>query len=222
MNIKGTIRAISLNSVTCCLVFVLGLTTAYAQPSMKIKKNDNSYTNIKISEIDTITFGYAVGDTALGGVIIYVDATGWHGLVAAQTDESIGETYLMAWEEDNTLAIDFGAGADGLYVGETNTNNIYFYLQDGGIYAARYCRDKSYGGFTDWYLPSKYELNLMFEMRNVIGGFTNNVYWSSTSWSEWPESKSWAQFFYDGGYGNGYQFDGDQGQEFRVRAVRSF
>lgn len=221
MNIYSTIRSTTLNSAVLCLVLVLGLTTAFAQPSMKIKKIDNTYTIIKISDIDTIKFGYSVGDTAKGGVVIYVDSTGWHGLVAAQTDETIGATVIMAWKP-GPFNIDFHASTDGLYAGYNNTANIVFYSQPSGIYAAYYCDLKTTGGYTDWYLPSKYELDLMFQQRDVIGGFTNNVYWSSTTWDGWPESRAWAQFFYDGGYGNGFQFDGDQLQEFRVRAVRAF
>ncbi|MFA6468912.1 MAG: hypothetical protein WCW35_08430 [Bacteroidota bacterium] len=222
MNYTGAFRALFLNSAIFVLVILLGMTTVYAQPSMKIKKNDSSYTNIKISEIDTITFGYSVGDTALGGVVVYVDATGWHGLVAAQTDETIGEIVVMPWSLNyNYNALN--ASPDGLYSGYNNTNNIVFYNQQSGIYAAYYCYLKTSGGYTDWYLPSKYELNLLFVNRAVIGGFSpTGHYWSSTSWPEWPESKSWAQFFYDGGYGNGYQFDKDQTLDARVRAVRAF
>lgn len=221
MNIKGTIRTLSLNSAIFCLALMFGLTTAYAQPSMKIRKNDSSYTIIKISDIDTIKFGYSVGDTAQGGVVIYVDATGWHGLVAAQRDDTIGTTVIMPWKP-GPFNINFYAAADGLYAGYNNTANIVFYSQPSGIYAAYYCSLKSSGGYTDWYLPSKYELNLVFENRAVVGGFANYVYWSSTTWDGWPESKAWAQYFYDGGSGNGFQFDGDQQQEFRVRAVRAF
>ncbi len=223
MNIKGTIRAITLTSTAFCLVLVLGLTTTFAQPSMKIRKNDSSYTIIKISDIDTIKFGYSVGDTAQGGVVIYVDATGWHGLVAAQTDETIGATVQMPWSLNyNYNALN--ASADGLYAGYNNTNNIVFYNQQSGIYAAYYCYLKTTSGYTDWYLPSKFELNLIFENRDVIGGFApDGHYWSSTSWPGWPESKSWAQFFYNyNDLGNGYQFDKDQTLDARVRAVRAF
>lgn len=219
MNIKGTFHARSFNTAALCLFIILGLTTAFAQPSMKVWKN-GSASAIKISNIDSIKFGYSVGDTAQGGVVVYVDATGWHGLVAAQTDENIVEQ--MPWSLNyNYNALN--ASPDGLYAGYNNTNNIVFYNQQSGIYAAYYCYLKTTGGYTDWYLPSKYELNLLFENRAVIGGFhPTGHYWSSTSWPTWPESKSWAQFFYDGGYGNGYQFDKDQTLDARVRAVRAF
>ncbi len=215
MNIKGTIRAISLNSAVFYLLLMLGLTTAYAQPSMKIWKNGSATSNIKISDIDSIKFGYSIGDTALGGIVFYVDTTGWHGLVAAPADQG-----TMAWTPGGQT--DCNASYDGLYYGIWNTDNIVFQYQQSGTYAAYSCYAKSLGGYTDWYLPAKYELNLLFEQRSVVGGFANDVYWSSTDNSAWPEEQVWAQYFYDGGYGNGHQFMGSQGQSFRVRAVRAF
>lgn len=217
----GKIRTAGSNSLFFCSLLLVCMTWVHAQPSMKIWNNGSVTSKIKVGDIDSVKFGYTVGDTALGGVVVYVDATGWHGLVAAQTDETIGATVIMPWKP-GPFNINFHAAADGLYAGYNNTSNIVFYSQPSGIYAAYYCSLSSIGGFTDWYLPSKYELNLVYEQRAAVGGFASGVYWSSTTWSEWPESKAWAQFFYDGGYGNGFQFDGDQQQEFRVRSVRAF
>lgn len=36
------------------------------------------------------------------------------------------------------------------------------------------------GGYSNWSLPSKEELKLMFENKALIGGFSEGVYWSST------------------------------------------
>lgn len=221
MTITGTDRPVTLHIILCSLLVLIGMTTTYAQPSMKIWKNGTAISNIKVSSIDSIKFGYSVGDTAQGGVVVYVDATGWHGLVAAQTDETIGATVVMPWKP-GPFNINFHAAADGMYAGQNNTTNIVFYSQPSGIYAAYYSSLSVIGGFTDWYLPSKFELNLLYEQRTAIGGFASGVYWSSTTYDGWPESRAWAQFFYDGGYGNGYQFDGDQEQTFRVRSVRAF
>lgn len=42
------------------------------------------------------------------------------------------------------------------------------------------CNDLTYGDFDDWYLPTKTELNAMYENKSSIGGFYETRYWSST------------------------------------------
>ena len=70
------------------------------------------------------------------------------------------------------------------------------------------------GGFSDWYLPGKWELNELYKHKSVVGGFADNVYWSST---EYGAGAAWHQYFADGGqvwYGKAVFV--------RVRAVRAF
>jgi len=50
--------------------------------------------------------------------------------------------------------------------------------------------------FMDWRQPSKYELNLMYERKNVIGNFTRNDYWSSIEAEN--GSNAWSQNFETG------------------------
>jgi TolB-like protein len=74
------------------------------------------------------------------------------------------------------------------------------------------------GGFSDWRLPTKDELNLMYvnlKARN-LGGFTNILYWSS---SETFSRGAWYQRFNDGSqdYTNYYK-----DYPSAVRAVRAF
>ena len=76
------------------------------------------------------------------------------------------------------------------------------------------CDALTYGGFTDWYLPNKEELNAMYEHKSSIGGFFSSGYWSST---EKSSSCAWYQDF-----GNGRQYDNyyKSNNYFRVRCVR--
>ncbi|WP_412758134.1 DUF1566 domain-containing protein, partial [Legionella bozemanae] len=66
----------------------------------------------------------------------------------------------------------------------------------------------------DWYLPAKDELNCLYQNRDVIGGFSPDVYWSST---EFDASYAWYQYF---GFGN--QNTTVKIDDIRVRCVRAF
>ncbi len=159
--------------------------------------------------------GLAIGQTYQGGIIFYLDASGCHGLICAANDQS---TFLN-W--DNGSYTNTTAFASCVGCGYGNTSMIV-YNQGAGTYAAKLCSDLSLGGYSDWYLPSKYELNLMY--RNIgqgnalglgnVGGFANFYYWSST---EYANASAWEQFFFTGSQSN-YGKDGAN----YVRAVRAF
>lgn len=78
------------------------------------------------------------------------------------------------------------------------------------------CKASREGGYTDWYLPSKDELNLMYTKlhKNRLGGFGSGYYWSSTGVGT---NFAWWQIFYNGnqGYNNKNVYND-------VRAVRAF
>jgi hypothetical protein len=87
-----------------------------------------------------------------------------------------------------------------------------------GNFAAKVCADYSVtvGGVTygDWYLPSKYELNLLYAQRVAVGGFASATYWSST---EYHSTNAFV--FYFGTGGTDYY---SKAIFYRVRAVRAF
>ena len=81
--------------------------------------------------------------------------------------------------------------------------------------AAKIADAYALNGYTDWYLPSKDELNLLYQQKTVVGGFAFNYYWSS---SEDSSDDAWLQYFY-----NGLQYySGNKGSTLPVRAVRAF
>ncbi|MBK6346529.1 MAG: DUF1566 domain-containing protein [Bacteroidales bacterium] len=80
--------------------------------------------------------------------------------------------------------------------------------------AARICGDLVLNGYSDWYLPSKDELNMLYINRIAIGGFAGTYYWSST---EYDNDTAWIQFF-----GNGFQVNGGKNFTAYVCAVRAF
>jgi hypothetical protein len=178
----------------------------------------------KTAESVTSTCGLSIGDTHQGGIIFYLDASGCHGLIAAPSDQSTGIRWY-AGTHGNTQA-----KGDGIYAGKANTSIIIAAQvaigDDNANYAARLCNELQIieGGTTygDWYLPSKYELNLMYE--NIgqgnalglgnVGNFSNSSYWSST---ELDNFSAWNQSFF-----NGVQFNANKAIPNYVRAVRAF
>ncbi|MBN1338661.1 MAG: DUF1566 domain-containing protein [Bacteroidales bacterium] len=136
----------------------------------------------------TIPISYQVGDFALGGIVFLVDDSGQHGLVCAKEDQSAGIRWYAGTNGD-TRAYGNHMGA-----GEMNTDIIIgshsgIIGDDGSPYAAEISKDLIYDGYSDWYLPSREELILMYQNKTIInatatanGGsnFANTLYWSST------------------------------------------
>jgi hypothetical protein len=68
-----------------------------------------------------------------------------------------------------------------------------------------------------WRLPTKDELNMLYQNRSKIGGDVSKTYWSSTEigLSSFGTYDAWLQFF-----GNGNQFTNSKTYETNIRAVR--
>jgi len=156
----------------------------------------------------------AIGDSYQGGIIFWLDASGQHGLIATTADQSLG----IKWHNGTSRYT--GTTGDGLYAGAMNTAMIVAtQMADNqtGSFAAKICADYSttVSGITfgDWYLPSKYELNLLYLQKTAVGGF-GNYYWSST---EGDNSNAWAHDFI-----NNFQIFTTKVSALSVRAIRAF
>lgn len=138
-----------------------------------------------------------IGSHREGGVVFYYNENQGFGLVSsADVDENYTEYGCFG-----TLV-----GTDGQHTeigfGEVNTGAILQVCSDPGI-AADYCDQLDLNGYTDWFLPTLDELLEMYTYRNLIGGFTTTLYWSSTE-SEFAipvEEAAWIVNFNDGTYG---------------------
>ena len=176
----------------------------------------NAGTGIIITGAGTVATPYVIsdsvhkiGDTYGGGIVFYVYDNGRHGLIAATADQSTGVVWTTAAYQSTVS----NAVRDGVNGGQTNTERII--IQAGaGSYAAQLCANYQGGNYGDWYLPSKYELNLLYLQKAVVGGFANDLYWSST---EDSSNNAWSQDF-----SNGYQDYYYKDDTYYVRAVRAF
>ena len=158
----------------------------------------------------------AIGDTHQGGIIFYLDASGG-GLIAAPSDQSSD----AEWGCSGTLI----SGADGTAIGTGYQNTIDIEAGCTTLFtAADICANLTLGGYSDWFLPSKDELNEMYVNlhQQGLGDFANERYWSSTEPSSGDNgldiSCAWSQNFQGGS-----QIDGRaRNNPSYVRAVRRF
>lgn len=159
------------------------------------------------SEVSFVTLPLEVGQSYGGGIIFYLNETGKHGLIAVANDQSDNSQWF------NGAIIRTGATGSSIGDGEANTNLIVNSLGEGN-YAASFCYNLELNGYSDWFLPSKDELNLMFLHKDLIGGFSDDFYWSST---ELGEGSAWEQVF-----NTGAQYFVNKNSQIRVRAIRAF
>ena len=153
-----------------------------------------------------------IGMSYAGGIIFYINGTGQHGLVCATSDQSI-ETI---WGCDGTDV----SGASGTAVGTGSQNTID--IVNGGCFgAALICYNLDLNGYSDWFLPSKDELNLMYAnlKSNNLADFKEFAYWSS---SEYSSSGAWYQNFANGSQSTINKGNASYGPFLHVRAIRAF
>jgi hypothetical protein len=170
---------------------------AYARTSAGVYySNERSFTPLILS----------IGSTYGGGIVFDLDSTGQHGLVCAPNDQGNHQWGCPHTDIPNTSTA-VGTGA-------INTAYIMAGCTQHPI-AASVCADLVLNGYSDWYLPSFGEVQLMYYRLHLqgLGGFDNVWYWSS---SQANPGAAWTWVFIGG---DDYRYKGGGN---RVRAVRAF
>lgn len=156
---------------------------------------------------------YKIGDKGPTGGWIFYDkgnsGGGWRYLEAAPVDQRSG----IEWGcYEKSIP---GANGTAVGTGKTNTEAIVKNCGEAKI-AAKLCTAYLGGGKSDWFLPSKDELYLMYKNLHLkdAGNFEADYYWSS---SEFDGSHAWYQGFASGDQG----YDAKR-NTIRARAIRAF
>lgn len=188
---------------------------------------------------------YPIGGTGPAGGHIFYDkgsySNGWRYLEAAPVStEWTGKewgSYVTIWWGSGMyidVGVEIGGTETGIGTGQSNTTIIVTWLNNNSddtlgdvTYktdrAAYLCDALVYGGYGDWFLPSKDELNLMYEnlhhIATPVGGFHCLAQWGDYYWSSSEYSADYVgcQYFY-----NGFQDNWLKNDTYRVRAVRAF
>jgi len=148
-----------------------------------------------------------IGDTYQGGLVFYLDGSGG-GLICSANVET-----ASPW---GCAGVTTGATDTAIGTGAQNTIDINAACTTANTAADR-CRDKTTGGYNDWYLPSKDELNQLYINKSILPAFQpTGFYWSS---SEISSTNAWWQKANSAG---GAQSSATKGNTQNVRAIRAF
>jgi hypothetical protein len=179
----------------------------------------------------------AVGDNYGGGKIFYIFQPGdpgyvagqYHGLIAAPSDipSNAYRIFIGCYGNVGTSAA-LGTGAANTTTLISSCNDTYN--------AAKLVDALTDGGYSDWYLPSKDELNKLYLNKNSVGNFADGSYWSSTECLGWVGGvyygdfwqEAYYQWFHDAadtwfyGVAPGTQSFGGKNYQKGIRAIRTF
>jgi hypothetical protein len=193
----------------------------------------SSTTTTTVVEITCANGGSCVvGDTGPGGgTVVYTSGTGSTTYMEVSPQNWYASTeaaFRWCYPQTNTLA---GASGTAVGTGRSNTTAMRtLCTSNGAAYWVNYKNTNGgIGGKTDWFIPSKAELNYVClyarQLSESAGtctggtrraGFVNASYWSS---SEYDHDRAWYQNFSNGGQAFA---DGLKGTSVYVRPVRFF
>ena len=139
----------------------------------------NNYTaKVGTSELSSVPYAleatHYVGESYGGGIVFYVYDDGKHGIVTSTMDRS------KRIQRQNETSTGTKTVKNEIDAGKFNTKRISAIkgTEDDDVQIYSSYQDSYY---SDWYLPSKYELSLLYLNRAVLGGYTNFAKgWSST------------------------------------------
>ena len=168
---------------------------------------------------------YEIGDLGpAGGNIFYVDESSkFKDFDYLESAPASCEGADLTWALDaNDLRVGLEVVTDwkAKSMGHGLSNSKALLELAGGFQSAQtatgYADTLTCGEQSDWFVPAKDELELMYQnlAKQEIGDFTTGYYWSS---SAYEYGRAWNQPFSEG-----EAFDGNKDGKFAVRPIRAF
>lgn len=159
---------------------------------------ENLYYNLPVT--------YEVGDLMFGGIVGYIDNSGYHGYIISEYEYSV---YSLQWATDQNSSDDLRylnayACNQSCYIdGEENTQIIvdFFSGISASAPAAEYCYDLDVNGYDDWFLGSEREYDV-FLMPVINQNGWSQVWTSNTYYNpSYPDDDKSAAGVGDGAFG---------------------
>ncbi len=174
------------------------LSTTYEQPTINDQKivvsgsattGNFEYRLTEFSKTNnTYVRAYAIVDTINDKGVVY----GKSVLLYDATYMDMGDYIMMADK--------------GIAVQKTDIINNNGYYDD----MESLCKNSRVGGYTNWRLPTKTELTQMYNIKDKIGGFINDAYWTSSYYTQYNSTYRRTEYlyyyisFYNGACYSGY------------------
>ena len=169
---------------------ITGLTASTTYYAKAFATNTAGTTFAPSISFNTPAAPVVVGDVYAGGIVYYILQSGdngydpnvQHGLIAAETNQTVNvSTWRNLVLNNNAIP---GAQNDGTLVGKANTAAIIA-NQGTGTYLYKYVNDAPIGSYSDWYVPSKKELELfrayIYTNVTLVGGVQTSRYTNDSS-----------------------------------------
>ena len=216
-----------------CGAFVAGTMIPALRPGL-----GHDHTSSLICKREGCYHRYTIGDEGpAGGIIFYVAPSGFtvtgygspgdtdyfagytaYYLEAALLDH--GELFWMYIPPSGNPGDEYhDIKGTGTVIGTGKENTRLILATDPDAPAAKVCDEYSNNGKTDWFLPSKDELNEMYKARSHLGITVQWDFWSSSQDNS-NKYRAWAQYFGNDSQGDVYVTYKDC--KSYVRAIRAF
>jgi hypothetical protein len=178
---------------------------AETDPTGGMNYNTDLGTYPLLSEPNALNDIHYVGEYLGGGIVFHVYDGGKHGFITSTVDYN-------KWQDGTDT--DSYTVRDGIATNKFNARRIIA-IKDATAYDAREFTKYTCVYLSDWYLPTRYELELLYLHRSVLGGYDE----FTRSWRSDEESKvnAWFTSFATGG-----KFTNGKDDITYVRVLRSF